>query len=283
VAARVAGRWRTPERFIAVDWSGRVDERGQRESIWLCEYMGDHCVRLEAGRTREEVTRELVRVIAEEPNVVLGLDFGFAFPAWFMRDVAGGRATTLWDLVAREGERWLAECAPPFWGRPGRAKPAADVARPEFRHCELVLPPVAGTRPKSMFQVGGAGSVGTGSLRGMPTLSALLAAGARIWPFQQGELPFVCEIYPRLLTGPVVKSDASARARHLQALSDIPAWAAALASASEDAFDALLSARALAHDGEYAVRRVRPTALERLEGTIWTPARPAALTDGESR
>ena len=284
MSARVAGRWRHPERFIAVDWSGRADERGQREAIWLCEYDdAECCVRLESGRTRDEVTVELLRAIEANPNVVIGLDFGFAFPAWFTREVAGGKAVAMWDVVANEGERWLAACAPPFWGRPGKAKPAADAARPEYRRCELALPAVGGTRPKSMFQIGGAGAVGTGSLRGMPMLSALRAAGARIWPFQKGELPFVCEIYPRLLTGPVVKSDAEARARYLRARPDIPAWAAERAAGSEDAFDALISARALAHDGEYAVRRARPTARERIEGAIWTPARVTALTNGESR
>ena len=37
-------------------------------------------------------------------------------------------------------------------------------------------------RPKSTFQIGGAGAVGTGSLRGMPHLLTLREAGCAVWP-----------------------------------------------------------------------------------------------------
>ena len=56
-----------------------------------------------------------------------------------------------------------------------------------------------------MFQIGGAGAVGTGSIRGMPHLLTLADSGFTIWPFVSGGLPTVVEIYPRALTGPVNK------------------------------------------------------------------------------
>ncbi|MEX0750548.1 MAG: hypothetical protein WD359_07030, partial [Dehalococcoidia bacterium] len=61
----------------------------------------------------------------------------------------------------------------------------------------------------------GAGAVGTGSLRGMPMLHRLHAAGMHIWPYDDPGYPLVIEIYPRLLTGPVRKSSPQARARYI--------------------------------------------------------------------
>lgn len=87
-----------------------------------------------------------------------------------------------WDLAAREGERWLAACPAPFWGRRGRPRPTFGPGQSPFRVTEDQQRTVAGIRPKSVFQVGGAGAVGTGSLRGMPELSRLRAAGFSIWP-----------------------------------------------------------------------------------------------------
>jgi hypothetical protein len=59
-------------------------------------------------------------------------------------------------------------------------------------------------RAKSIFQIGGAGAVGTGSVRGMPHLLTLAKNGFGIWPFSEG-WPRVVEIYPRALTGPLNK------------------------------------------------------------------------------
>ena len=259
------------ERVIAVDWSGRQEPRDQRKAIWLCEYDARGVVRLEAGRTRAEVVAELARMVAAHRALLVGLDFAFALPAWFTHAHAGGSAQSLWELAARDGERWLSECASPFWGRPGRKRPLANDAQPGFRACELALPAVNGIRAKSVFQVGGAGAVGTGSLRGMSVLPTLRHAGARIWPFDDHDLPAVVEIYPRLLTGAVRKSNRGARTEYLAALTDLPAWATALGESGEDAFDALVSARAMWQHRDDPVLRATPTALERIEGAIWMP------------
>ena len=64
-----------------------------------------------------------------------------------------------------------------------------------------------GITPKSPFQIGGSGSVGTGSLRAMPFLLRLREAGFRVWPFEDAALdakrpqPLLVEMYTRLLTG----------------------------------------------------------------------------------
>ncbi len=45
------------------------------------------------------------------------------FRSWFLRGRPAPRSTTLWQRAEREGETWLSDCAPPFWGRPGRPRP----------------------------------------------------------------------------------------------------------------------------------------------------------------
>ena len=76
----------------------------------------------------------------------------------------------------------------------------------------------AGSQPKSVFQLVGGGQVGRGSLYGMQALHRLAAAGFRIWPFDEGGLPLVVEVFPRLLTGLVIKSRQSERERYLSTL-----------------------------------------------------------------
>src|SRR5207249_2523855 len=130
----------------------------------------------------------------------------------------------------------------PFWGRKGSGKPAGQE---HFRRTELEVPPVGpgAIRPKSVFQIGGAGAVGTGSIRGMALLARLRREGFSIWPFDQAGWPRAVEIYPRLLTGPVAKSVQSARTGYLTRLG-WPADAALRerAASTEDAFDAAVSA-----------------------------------------
>jgi hypothetical protein len=49
----------------------------------------------------------------------------------------------------------------------------------------------------------------------MPYLSQLSDAGFSIWPFEPPGWPLVIEIYSRLLTGELVKSDPEARTEYL--------------------------------------------------------------------
>jgi hypothetical protein len=232
----------------------------------MAEAAGGTLLRLECGRTREEVVAELVARAADDPPAVVGFDFSFSLPAWFL-DRRGLRgAPELWAAAAVDGERWLRECAPPFWGRPGRRRPDGE----QLRATEAAMAAVGGIRPKSTFQIGGAGSVGTGSVRGWPALVRLREAGFAIWPFDVPACPPVAvEIYPRVFTGPVVKSSASARAGVLAAL---PPGLRDRAVASEDAFDAAVSALAMSiHEDE--LRALLPIGDEigRREGRVWTP------------
>jgi hypothetical protein len=66
-----------------------------------------------------------------------------------------------------------------------------------------------------VFQINRAGAVGTGSLRGMPILRQLHDEGFSIWPFDTSGWPRVIEIYPRLLTDVVKKSNRASRVQYL--------------------------------------------------------------------
>ena len=62
-----------------------------------------------------------------------GLDFSFSFPAWFLRAQSCATVGELWETVEQKGEGWLAECASPFWGRPGRPATRAAGVPPARR------------------------------------------------------------------------------------------------------------------------------------------------------
>ena len=256
-------------RVIAIDWSGR---RGndQRKAIWLAEARDGALVRLENGRTREEVAAHLIEEAARDPRFVVGFDFAFSFPAWFLAERHLPDAPALWALATHEAEGWLRDCAPPFWGRPGKGKPAGIE---QFRHVDRAVPRIGGIVPKPVFQIGGAGAVGTGSLRGMPILHRLRAAGFAVWPFDPPGWPRVVEIYPRVLTGAVTKSSATARVAYLAAQPwAIPPALLAHAAASEDAFDAAISAVLMArHAADLADLPAATDPQILREGAIWHP------------
>jgi hypothetical protein len=201
---------------------------------------------------------------------VVGLDFSFSFPEWFVRSVGADGGPGVWEVTAHEGERWLAACDPPFWGRPGHPRPRFGPGREERRRTEEDVPPGM-RRPKGTFQIGGAGAVGTASVRGMPALRRFRHAGIAVWPFDEAApgTPFVAEVYPRWCTGPVVKGRPAARAEHLAGRPGaLGAVAREAAIRSEDAFDAVCTALALS-EGRWGPPP--PTAGDRVEGRILAP------------
>jgi Protein of unknown function (DUF429) len=241
-------------RVAAVDWSGRA--QGARRSIWTALAAGGELLALEADRDRAQTADHLVQLALDDPDLVVGMDFAFSLPLWFLDRCGFESGMTVPDAVA---EGWLRDCPPPFWGRPGRGRGR----EPQHRATELEVAP----RAKSVFQIGGAGAVGTGSLRGFALLRRLRAAGFAIWPFDPPRRPVAVEIFPRLLTGPVVKSRTDERERYLRERG----WPMA-AAVTEDAFDAAVSALVMErHAGALAALTPEVDPVIRREGRIWTP------------
>jgi hypothetical protein len=258
---------------IAVDWSGA--KSGAERKIWLAEVAASRLRCLENGRTRAEIASHLADQAGRDADLLVGLDFAFSMPAWYLRSLGLTSAPQLWELAAVAGESWLERCPPPFWGRKGTRRQGTQAV---LRETDARLSAV-GRRPKPVFQIRGAGSVGTGSIRGMPVLSLLRRAGFAIWPFDAPRLPLVVEIYPRLLTGPVVKSNPQARRAHLaQYYPDLDPTHRELAAASDDAFDAAVSALEMDRcRGELAHLPVIDQPELLLEGLIWVPGPQAGI------
>ncbi len=275
-------------------------------------------VTLEGGRSREELIAWLIELARETPRMVVGVDCCFSFPAWFLAEHGCRTVVEFWRHVAAgHGERWLGrECDDArFWGVTGALRTGkrpeefsgANVRRMmretdyENKIAQRVeggdkerAAKMFGITPKSPFQIGGSGSVGTGSLRAMPFLLRLTEAGFRVWPFDAARLdgdkpePLMVEIYTRLLTGPVAKSNQAARTEYLRLRRRQDALYAGLsrrvlekARGSEDAFDALVCCLEMARwRGEFAGLRATEEVVLRLEGITWRPGVQRILPDG---
>jgi len=253
-------------RYVAVDWSGSLSPGASRTCLAAVEH--GSLVTLESAISRVRVVTTLLEWSAAGLRLVVGLDFGFSFPAWHVAALGCSSGPELWALAAVAGESWLKACEPPLWGRPGRRRGTEE----QYRRTELEV----GGRPKSVFQVGGAGSVGTGSIRGMPALHQLQHGGFTVWPFDGSSGSVVMEIYPRLLTGPGPKSRPQWRQAHLDRL-DWPEGGAlrSRAALTEDSFDAAVAALRMwqAREDLDALEDARDD-IDRIEGRIWEPAAP---------
>jgi hypothetical protein len=257
-------------RVVAVDWSGA--KRGAARRIWAAEFVDGKPTELVSGKNRDQIVDYLVSSCATIPQTVIGLDFAFSFPEWFVRKQSCADVKGLWETVGRCGEGWLSACTHPFWGRPGKKRPTLPEDQ-HYRHTELVVRDVARIRPKSVFQTNGAGAVGTGSIRGMPSLQRLRIAGFSIWPFDEMRWPRVVEIWPRSLTGPITKSSAQERKIYVtERYSYLPQEWRGAAEKSEDAFDAIVSACVMnKYCGQLAALQRTDHSTTMIEGTIWEP------------
>lgn len=256
----------------AIDWSGDATEAGQRRKI-VAATVRDGCVtEVVAGRTRPEVAHWLAstarRADSDGAPIFVGFDFSFSLPEWFARSNGSRSIDDVWALVGERGEEWLRECAPPFWGRQSTQ---CTLGPPEqFRQCEHRLRALR-RRPKSIFQIGGPGAVGTGSLRGMPWLAWLRARGVAVWPFDDAGACTALEVYPSLFAS-VATNDRDGRAAHLSTAPAAVLGAAdrAVAIASDDAFDAVVSALAMwERRAELLALEATTDATTALEGATW--------------
>ena len=225
---------------VAVDWSGAAT--GSATHIWLAHVVDGELVALRNGRTRREVVDDLVALRARTPGrtggragllvLVPGL-----VPA---RAVLRHRGRALGDGRA-EGGGLAGRVRLPVLGAP-RAAGGPSCRRTSGGPRRSIA--VGGISPKSTFQIGGAGAVGTGSIRGMPHLRRLRAAGFSIWPFDPPSPWQVLEIYPRLLhrAGPQEQPPGAGALRRRRRRGRSPPAFATTIVESEDAFDAAISA-----------------------------------------
>ncbi len=191
--------------------------------------------------------------LAEGARVLFGIDAGLGYPRGFAE--ALGLGAPAWLETWRELDRLVHDgrdnannrfevagslngrmAAPVFWGAPEGADPALTMRRPaveplpRFRLAEEHARR-AGSHPKSVWQLGGAGAVGSQTLLAIPRALQLRAAmGGQlvVWPFETGftaafDAPLVlAEIYPSALVArrsgegipDAVQTEDAARALH---------------------------------------------------------------------
>jgi hypothetical protein len=180
---------------------------------------------------------------------VVGFDFSFGFPSWIAQCHGCSGGPDLWPIVETRADEWLEQCPPPFFGRTGTTMPRVE----RFRRCEARL------RAKSTFQIGGAGHVGTGSLRGIPLLRVLREAGYAVWPFDDAHDRMIVEIYPTRLReiAHSVQISRRVRAMHL----------------NDNTRDAVASACVMwEHRESFAGLVAATDPVTHLEGEIWMPS-----------
>jgi hypothetical protein len=273
VALRSAQAPSNEIQVVAIDWSG-AKARGGRGEIAVARCVSGELQAPRLDLSRNDVLRLLLAMASANEQMVVGLDFAFSLPAWFAREILGvADVAAVWEAVARHGERWLERSAPwPFWGRGMRLASARLPPQQAFRQTELELAAATVVRPKSVFQLVGGGQVGPASIRGMPLLRELRAHGFAVWPFDCFRLPLVLEIYPRALTGAVVKSRLAARKSFLECFAHLDRSLVSAVAATEHAFDAACSAIVMSRDADEFKGLRRLAFPYELEGRIWTPS-----------
>jgi hypothetical protein len=252
-------------RIFAIDWSGAL--KGSRKKIWVAEISRGILLRLESGRDRRETIDYVIESCKNTPEIVVGLDFAFSCPEWFVESKGRNSIYEFWGLAEEQGERWMREW--PFWSK-GKPERQPDG---EYRCCEET----PHLKPSSVFKLVGAAQVGRGSIRGMPYLFQLRKNGFSVWRFDSPGWPRVIEIYPRLFTRGIVKSDSNARCAFVEKYrKQCSTEALGQAANCDDAFDALVSAFAMSEHLEQLcslTQSVTPRTL--IEGTIWVPGSSA--------
>jgi hypothetical protein len=214
--------------YIIVDWSAAAKPVSGANSIWVGvrarEADGTFQFTAANPRTRLEartlIAKQVEQLIARGDRVLIGFDFALGYPfgtataiglanedapPWrAMHDYLASKieerrdnSNTRFNLAA-ELNAAISNRPHPFWGAPKKQVTAtlamtkgdfsAVDSLAEHRLCERWIKTNFKAHPKSVWQLLGAGSVGSQAMLGIPTLSFLRSRIARsqIWPFETG-------------------------------------------------------------------------------------------------
>ncbi|MCU0800568.1 MAG: hypothetical protein MUD11_02125 [Rhodobacteraceae bacterium] len=215
------------DRVIVVDWSGRATRspaHDSKDAIWVAVVQGASGQATPTyHRSRAAAEVHLQALLAEGGRQLLGFDFPMGYPQGFAKALTGQnntRALHGWiashvrDGADNSNNRFEVAAGinrrlggqGPFWGCPKQAPrdglPArkvvdyAALGLAEKRRVERENPPA-----KPVWQLLGAGSVGSQALLGIPVVHRLAqATGAAVWPFEAPRDLTLAEVYPSLLS-----------------------------------------------------------------------------------
>ena len=238
--------------YIIVDWSAAAKPVTGANSIWVGILARDARLKFQFTsvnpKTRLEA-RKFIGDMAEKlikrgDRVLIGFDFAFGYPVgtadaigltksgkapWqAMHDHLASKVKEREDnsnarFALAAGMNYAITKGPhPFWGTPKRdavstlATKKGDFSAkgslPEHRRCEAWIKANFKANPKSVWQLLGAGAVGSQTLLGIATVQHLRARieDSQIWPFETGFKPLsedalknvkcvLAEVYPSTL------------------------------------------------------------------------------------
>lgn len=219
--------------YIIVDWSAASKPAQGANSVWIGALARDARLKFNfqaANPSTRLKARELIAGLAERftsrgDKVLIGFDFSLGYPegtaksaglpadkpAWqAMHDYLSSKVKETADNTNRRfalaaGLNYAMTKGPlPFWGAPARDRITTLTATKgdftkspvaEYRRAEQWVRENYRAKPKSSWQLYGAGSVGSQSLLGIPTVQALRQslANSRIWPFETGFEPLTAD------------------------------------------------------------------------------------------
>ncbi|MEQ3746338.1 MAG: hypothetical protein ABNH53_08930 [Henriciella sp.] len=221
--------------YIIVDWSAASKPTTGANSIWVGVHARDARLkfqftavnpktRLEARTFISDIAKKL---IARGDKVLIGMDFAMGYPAGTAEAIGltkDGEAP--WQAMHKHlaskvrerednsnarfplaaGMNYAMTKGPhPFWGTTKRdavntlATKKGDFSAkgslPEHRLAEAWIKQTFKANPKSVWQLLGAGAVGSQALLGIPTVQYLRGEieGSQIWPFETGFKPLADE------------------------------------------------------------------------------------------
>ncbi|MEQ9316316.1 MAG: hypothetical protein RLN72_10730, partial [Henriciella sp.] len=216
--------------YIIVDWSAASKPSQGANSIWIGVLARDARLKFHfqaANPSTRLAARDMIAGLAERftsrgEKILVGFDFSLGYPAgtaeaagitkagepaWkSMFDHLSGKLKDKPDnsnkrFAIAAGLNYSITKGPvPFWGAPARDQITtltgtkgnfAKSPVPEYRIAETYVRKNFKSKPKSVWQLYGAGSVGSQSLLGIPTVTALAERlpKSKIWPFETGFVP----------------------------------------------------------------------------------------------
>ncbi len=253
---------------LMVDWSGGRDRgpKPKRDAIWACQSGADGTeapVYLRNRQLAEDwIVTRLDKAMGRGQRVLAGFDFPFAAPDGFAEALTGSPdPLALWHWLddriedrPKENNRFDVAAlmnshfprVGPFWGNglkreiphlPRRGKARTFCWTPARRATEL-----AAKGSFEIWQLSGAGSVGSQALLGMPVLERIrrrFAGRLAVWPFQRDAAPItLVEIWPSLLSARIA---AEALPNEIRDAAQVRVLASALSRLSPATTEALLA------------------------------------------
>lgn len=255
-----------PPRVFAIDWSG-AKKFGRK--IVVAE-VGESglAVLKDEWKSRDAIAEDLIQKANQDANFIVGFDFAFSFPQWFLKEKRCKSAVEFWELIQKEGDLWISNLTSPFFKK-GTGPPRKS----QFRKTEIEIKQRTSMNPETVFKLVGPKQVGKSSITGMPILRKLRENKFNIWPFDPPKLPLVVEIYPRLFyDNKIKKNNPEHRWEFLNKYPELSDFDRMKATCSDDIFDAVVSAFEMFKNREnFAHLQHTDDSVAKMEGLIWYP------------